>query len=725
LTTVRSVRARSIVLAFALLFLALNPNFAASAPGAGGFTETWEDGLAGWTVTGEGASVDCAVGNPGCSLRLALPAGTGRVAVDRSLDVPLTGVTSLLFSFRPDSRYGYTDTHVRLFLDTGTELDLILSDGGGCCNAYARLMSSERGWGPMGDWSRGGEWHAVGVYVDPVTAKAQGALWDPAGVLLGLSPRIPIAPGATAITGLRFDAVESYFPDSTTAFHYDTIRIGPDAFPPLPTAPQGLSVARGYKALHLAWQPPVETGGSPIVAYEILGGDYPHYGAVIGTVNGTTLTYTDDSLGENAYRSYRVRAVNEAGQGALSDFRAGTTYGPPRPPYNLRGAGGLEGNLLSWDPADGNGFAVVAYRVYRLNASSNTYEAVGEVPGNRTRFVDEGRNLLGVATYTVTTVTPRAESYRSREATAYVGKPGHPRNLTTEPHEKRIDLDWDAPEEQAALPVLSYTIYRLGWVDGYDPQYAVYTTMETRFEDVAVDPARYYRYHVEAVSAAGPSDPSDEVYGATGGPPSAPRELQMEQVDRNQFRLTWSPPEENEETVYAYTVERKHEEGEWEYASYLGGTETSFTDSLWEHGRYTYRVQAYNGYSSPYSEEVSFRYNGGPLPPQNLQATAAYRSVALTWEAPPDHYDWEVHEYCFLRSSPLEEEKSLGCVPLWTFYGTGLQYTDYDVVPGINYTYRITANTWWGETAPSRPASATVAVDALQAGVAGVIDRWT
>ena len=139
-----------------------------------------------------------------------------------------------------------------------------------------------------------------------------------------------------------------------------------------PDAPEGLSFTPGDGQVTLRWRPPTNDGGEPITHYE-----YELDGSGTWISTGSTATsHTVTGLNNGQTYTFRVRAVNALGNGAVVTLQAtpspptggGGGGGPritvPSAPRNLLAGGGDGQVTLTWEaPEDDGGSAITDYEV--------------------------------------------------------------------------------------------------------------------------------------------------------------------------------------------------------------------------------------------------------------------------------------------------------------------------------------------------------------------------
>ena len=187
--------------------------------------EEWEDGLAGWTVTGTQATQDCATAvNGGCSLRLYPDVANTYVRAEKAFNAPLSQKTVVSTYFKGAGTTGNTDTNVVVKLGSAGHLFLHLTGPVG--NNNVQLTSSHDGvTRSVGTWPSANTWYEVRVTIDPVLDVAYAELLTAGGTSLGSTLTNPstISSSASTVSSVVFEAVPWNSPQNT--FHYDALKL--------------------------------------------------------------------------------------------------------------------------------------------------------------------------------------------------------------------------------------------------------------------------------------------------------------------------------------------------------------------------------------------------------------------------------------------------------------------------------------------------------------------
>jgi fibronectin type 3 domain-containing protein len=135
-----------------------------------------------------------------------------------------------------------------------------------------------------------------------------------------------------------------------------------------PDPPRNLRATAGNGAVTIQWNDPLSDGGAVITNYKIYRGTTAGGESLVTTV-GNVNTFTDTGLSNGQPYFYRVSAVNDAGEGSLSnEVSAAPSSGQtvPSTPQNLEATAGNGKVMLAWSvPASDGGSPVLSYTVRR------------------------------------------------------------------------------------------------------------------------------------------------------------------------------------------------------------------------------------------------------------------------------------------------------------------------------------------------------------------------
>ncbi|MDR1342243.1 MAG: YDG domain-containing protein, partial [Prevotellaceae bacterium] len=257
----------------------------------------------------------------------------------------------------------------------------------------------------------------------------------------------------------------------------------------VPDAPTSLAAAPGNAQVALSWSAPASDGGSAIIKYKVQV-DNNNW---IDVMSGTTYTFT--SLANGTLYTFRVRAVNAAGESTAASTTA-TPYGVPGAPATLTATPDNEQVTLSWSASASNGSAITKYQVQvngggwtnneTANGTTYTYTVTGLTNGIEYTFKVRAVNAADNG----------AESVERKATPCTV--PGAPQSFTATPGNGQIALSWSAPVSDGGSAVTGYEVQKdgdAGWtnVPSSTPTYT-FTSLAS---------GTLYTFRVRAVNAAG------------------------------------------------------------------------------------------------------------------------------------------------------------------------------------------------------------------------------
>jgi subtilisin len=188
-----------------------------------------------------------------------------------------------------------------------------------------------------------------------------------------------------------------------------------------PSAPTLLGASSDGAAI-LSWTPPDSDGGGTISAYNV----YRKIGngseAFLAATAGDETTYVDFGLTNGTAYTYRVAALNAAGEGTKSNavtVTPGVTVTAPGAPTNLHVSTSKTGTSLAlrWAaPTNNGGSPISSYFVYRMGPGETTFTLVGLVAPNTRTYTDVAVARRSTYTYYVTAFNSYYESGPSNPA---------------------------------------------------------------------------------------------------------------------------------------------------------------------------------------------------------------------------------------------------------------------------------------------------------------------
>ncbi|XP_072043167.1 myomesin-3-like [Amphiura filiformis] len=383
--------------------------------------------------------------------------------------------------------------------------------------------------------------------------------------------------------------------------------------PGVPSTPTAVNINK--TSVMLTWLPPEgnKDSSSRVTSYFIEECDISQGEYWFQVGKGCETSCAIENLIPDKQYKFRIRAVNVAGKGEPSSPSDVITA---KEPYDLPGVPSTPtavninktSVMLTWLPPEGNkdsSSRVTSYVIEKCDISQGEYwfqvGKVGEtsftiedlIPDRQYKFRIRAVNVAGEG-------EPSSPSDVITATEAY-DPPGVPSTPTAVNINKTsVMLTWLPPEgdKDSSSRVTSYIIEKCDISQG-EYWFQVDKVGETSFTIEDLTPDRQYKFRIRAVNVAGegePSSPSDVIIAHDlPGVPSTPN---AEIINKTSVMLTWSPPEEKEESnsgVTSYIIEKCDiSQGEyWFQVDKVG--ETSFTiEDLIPDRQYKFRIRAVN-----------------------------------------------------------------------------------------------------------------------------------
>ena len=406
-------------------------------------------------------------------------------------------------------------------------------------------------------------------------------------------------------------------------------------------------------------------------------GDYIKYSTVTGT-SYTNISYIENG---NTYY-YKVRALDANGTaGAWSSivsvtYRAASTGTLPAP--TVTGGNDSQGRpTLKWNAVTG----AAKYEVYRARSQSGDYIKYSTVTGTsytNTSYIENGNtyyykvraldaNGTAGAWSSIVSVTYRAASTGTLSAPAVTGG---------NDSQGRPTLKW-----KAVTGAAKYEIYRSYSRDGSYSKYSTQTSTAYTNSSYLTSGTTYY-YKVRALDANGNAGPYSAVVSVTCRLKLSAPSVTGGKDSQGRPTLKW-----NAVTGAAkYEVYRSTSRS-GTYTKYSTQTSTSYTNSsyLTSGTTYYYKVRALgsDGSYGPYSSVVSvtYRATSSAVPAEVTmgKATAQGSYITVTWDKAANAASYRVYRRVNNSSDWNVVASSV----------SGTSYTDWNVEPGVRYTYTV------------------------------------
>jgi subtilisin family serine protease/fibronectin type 3 domain-containing protein len=171
----------------------------------------------------------------------------------------------------------------------------------------------------------------------------------------------------------------------------------------------------------LSWTVPADDGGSAITGYNVYRKVGSAAESLLGTAGATETTWIDAGLTNGTGYTYRVSALNGAGEGAFSNAVTVVPTGSataPSAPLDLRvvkGRSSLAVNLAWSAPSSDGGSQIATYVVYRRGPGETGFSPIATTAFGTTTFSDGTVARRSTYAYYVTALNAYGQSPPSNE----------------------------------------------------------------------------------------------------------------------------------------------------------------------------------------------------------------------------------------------------------------------------------------------------------------------
>ena len=454
---------------------------------------------------------------------------------------------------------------------------------------------------------------------------------------------LPMIPSDSSTTTYTIDGLENGTEYTFRIRSYnsfgDGLESGEASAVPMPAAPgkpAGFQVTPGNRKVTLTWSDPDDdTISKWRYSYRTTEGygswiDMPGSGA-------DTVRHVVSMLANDTLHTFRIRAVNNVGDGVESDEVSATPVASvPGKPTGLAALTGDGQITLQWvDPL----YATIRKWQYAYKTTGD-YENWTDMSGSgatTTRHIIGG--LVNGTTYTIRirAVNDVGNGPESGEVPATpLSVPAEPAGFTVTAGDAQVLLEWNDPLN-ASIAGWQYSWKTTGdygaWTDisgsgAQTTEYAV-TGLANGVEHV---------FRIRAVNGSGNGAGSEGIAATPRPVPAKPAGLRTEAGNR-QARLLWTDPGDSSITGWQYSFKTTGDYGAWteisgSHAATVRYTVTGLTNNM----LHTFRIRAVNGSGAGAgSDETSATPREEPPgKPTGFGAEAGDGEVVLTWDDPDD-----------------------------------------------------------------------------------------
>ena len=402
-------------------------------------------------------------------------------------------------------------------------------------------------------------------------------------------------------------------------------------------------------------------------------GEYIKYSTVTGT------SYTNTSYIENGNTYYyKVRALKSDGTAGAWSSVVSVTYKQTLPAPTVTGGNDTQGRpTLTWKAVTG----AAKYEVYRARSLNGDYIKYSTVTGTsytNTSYIENGNTYYykvralksdgtAGAWSSIVSVTYRAASTGTLSAPTVTGG---------NDAQGRPTLKW-----KAVTGAAKYEIYRSYSRDGSYSKYSTQTSTAYTNSSYLTSGTTYY-YKVRALDANGNAGPYSAAVSVTCRLKLSAPSVTGGKDSQGRPTLKWNAVS----GAAKYEVYRSASRS-GTYTKYSTQTSTSYTNSsyLTSGTTYYYKVRALgsDGSYGPYSSvaSVTYRATSSAVPAEVTmgKATAQGNYITVTWDKAANAASYRVYRRVNNSSDWNVVASSV----------SGTSYTDWNVEPGVRYTYTV------------------------------------
>ena len=269
--------------------------------------------------------------------------------------------------------------------------------------------------------------------------------------------------------------------------------------PPAPSKPAGFTATAGDGKVVLRWDDPSDATITRWEYQQKTGGSFGTNWTTIDDSNDETTSHTVTGLTNGTAYTFRIRAVNATGNGAVSDEQTATPTAPtPAKPTGFTATAGNAQVVLRW--SDPGNATITGWQVQR-NEAGGAYGGWTNIPGSGASTTSYTVTSLTNGTlygFKIRAVNPAGNGAVSDEQTATpaLPAPAAPTGFGAAAGNTEATLSWDNPNN--------------GSITGYKVLYAPTATRSS---------APTWR----AISSSGASTTSHTVTSLVNGRPTASR----------------------------------------------------------------------------------------------------------------------------------------------------------------------------------------------------------
>jgi hypothetical protein len=402
------------------------------------------------------------------------------------------------------------------------------------------------------------------------------------------------------------------------------------------------------------WAEPVNTGGAPILSYNLQYSSTNTTGSWLPTTpysfSASTISYTFTGLTNGTRYYFQVQAVNLNGLGPYSAQTSNSTAIPattPDPPINLSTTAGINSISVSWNPPVNYGGAIISSYTLQYRTGAGNWTTIPLI--SQPQYIITGLNqsttydiqvaainVVGTGSYSII-VNGQTDS-----------TPNNPTDLQGSYGNAQVSLKWTAPNNNGGTPIVNYLVeYKLDSTIVPPGSWSqVYTGSNgTAYIVTGLTNGLLYDFRVSAVNGVGIGSQSIIIKVMPSTTPGLSVITSSVSCDNQQILVTWAAPVDTGGLpILSYNLQYSSTSSTGPWLPTIPDTFSASTRSyrftgLTNGTQYYFQVRANNsnglGSYSAQTSNSTATPSITPQSPSSFTATAIMASsIALSWSAP-------------------------------------------------------------------------------------------
>lgn len=354
---------------------------------------------------------------------------------------------------------------------------------------------------------------------------------------------------------------------------------------------------------------------------------------VIAVVNGSTSSYTDETVKPGNSYTYCVTAYNSAGSTDSSYVTVSTTYVTPQAPSWFRVTKDSQSRVsLSWQNNQSDVARVYdGLRIYR-RVDGGGWQVISTVPPSTSSYTDSLIDAGHSYSYYVEAYNKAGSAQTPIASTStYWQVPLAPTWVRAEmAGEDKISLSWINTQDQEDRQYTGVRICRAAdggnvtLIDTLPPS-------TTSYDDENVSPNTRYRYYVQVYNPAGATNSATVAATTAPSEPLEPSDVVAQRLDDGRNQVTWTRNVSTTEPYSSIQVYVSINDGGWSLRAIIAGTSKSYIDTGCAVDRfYKYKIRALNASGATDFVETDYVYNTPCAPGTPSGQRVGESGVSLT-----------------------------------------------------------------------------------------------